>query len=259
MMLRKTSKKGFSIVLVVVVLSSVVIIFSVILSFAIRSYKLQKKREKHTQLLFAARSGIAVTLANLSEISDKKYTGIKDLRAVEEDFFLGGFRVRTQLQDENAKINIKKMKNKKGYRLAGFPFRETEDLSKILFQESEMHSEVASHLIPFVTSFNDGRLNLNTAHRVILGLFFKNKKDLIFFVQSRQDKPLTNLSEMEYIKQDYFRKNIPFSNLPFTIKSNYFTIVSKAYSENQKVVLKAVYKVQDNALKQIYLEKVKER
>lgn len=249
-------KKGFSIILVIVVLSSTVIIFSVILTFAVRSYRLQKERGERTQLFFAARSGIAVSLKNLSKVNKKSYTGIKDLYEMEESFVLSGFQIQTYIQDENAKLHIKKIRTEKNHPLTNFPFLETEDIMKLLSGKSEMYSEIPSNLLPFTTSYSDGRLNLNTASKEILGLFFTNKNDLLFFIQTRKDKPLMNLSEMEYMKQDYLQHNMPFSNLPFTIKSNYFTIISKASSENESVALKTVYKIHEGEPQQIYLEKM---
>ena len=233
----KTAEKGYSVLLVMVILFSAMAFFSILMSFAIKSYTMEKIRGEKTRLNFLALSGMTVTLESLLSLKDKSYTDGHDITNVSQVFMIKGFRVRTIVEDENAKINIKDLKKQ---------------AQNVRLKKMEQQEEGKG----FVTVYGNGKLNLNTASEEVLAIFFRNKNALRFFLNDRLDRPLKDLSEMEYLRQEQFRKDASLLNLPFTVKSNCFTIISTASSSKRNVTLKAVYVIEENGPRRVFFEKI---
>lgn len=251
MTLKSASERGFSVLYVILILISVVLVLSTVLTYAARSYRLEKYRTEKLQLTFAARSGLTVTAEDLLDCADKPFTSFSHLSSSEKDFFLQGFRVKTLVEDENAKINIKKIKQNSQHKAFSFLNSGSRTIMEDILS-SEVSPKDPSGF--FFTSFGDGRININTASGEVLGLFFHSSGDLRLFLKERKENPLTNLSEVEYVRQTYFQKTLPLLNIPFTIKSNCFTIISKAQSTKQSVTVRAVFIVQNGKAEQIFFE-----
>ncbi|MCK5707556.1 MAG: general secretion pathway protein GspK [Candidatus Aureabacteria bacterium] len=255
MISRKASDAGFSVLLIVVILFSAIMIFSVIISFAGKLYRLEKVNSNRAGLDFAARSGINVTLENLLSMQSKGYTSFSDISQCEEAFRIGKYHVRTFIEDENSKINIKDLRENTENIQDNYFFNDTGKIISEILSSNENNEVVGKNIEKYVTFEKNLKLNLNTAHKEILALFFKNRSDLISFIKDRVKDPLKNITEVEYMRQECFCKNIPFSILSFTVKSNCFTIISIAKDEKRSFQIKAVYKMDDKKANRLRIKK----
>jgi type II secretory pathway component PulK len=229
------------------------LVLSVILSFAAKSYKLEKVRGEKTRLYFLAMSGLNLTVDNILAFDEKEFTTLSDIKGAGQERSVEACRIKTTVEDENAKLNVQELKKNNGPDI--FSFAEAGSFMAEVLRDSGDMEGMDARWKPFVTRFGNGGINVNTAPAEILMIFFEKKNDAMFFAGEREEKPLKNISELSYLRQESFRKELPLKNLPFTVKSDCFTIYSEASSPAGSVSVRAVYRVHDKKAERIYLEK----
>jgi type II secretory pathway component PulK len=248
--LRPAGSQGFALISVVVVIFASVVFLSSVLAYAVLSYRLERARLEKEQLEFAAKSGVAVSLERLLAGQKKAFTDLADLEQACVSFPFEGFQVETRVEDENAKLSLKAVSRLE----AGAP---GPDFARklALLSERGLRNKETSDIAPFVTRFGDGALNLNTAPQEILELFFSSSGTLREFLAQRSRRPLENMSEAQFVRQDLFLREALSDNLSFTVKSRCFTIMAVARSKKRSSAVTAVYSLSEKGARLLFCDR----